>query len=427
MKKKLTHNLGLKLASLVLAFVLWFLVVTINDPKDTTSFSNIRVNLINTELLDKENKVYEVLDSTDVVRVTVEAPRSIIEQLRASDIVAEADVSKLTDINTIAINYYVQNVNAVSVSIEGNHDVVRLNVEDKASKWVKLTNSIIGEVAEGYMIANASPDQTMIEVTGPESAVERVNYAKVEIDVSGATTDLSANVEVKLYDKEDNPVEQDNLVKNVDYAHMSVYVLATKDVPVELNVMGTPDEGYMATGVVESAPATVKIAGVPSVLANVNKISIPEEELNITGAVDNVSAMINIKEYLPDNVRLADSSFNGRIAAVVYIEPKAEKTLNVASGNISIINLPQDFTASLPENIEAYTVQVEGLATFIEPLRQAAVNGVVDIAAWMDEQDITELTGGVYSIPITFNLSEDIIIKNHVTAQVTIQKKEEQQ
>lgn len=425
MKKKLTHNLGLKLASLVLAFILWFLVVTINNPKDTTSFSNIRVNLINTELLDEENKVYEVLDNTDVVRVTVEAPRSIIQQLRASDIVAEADVSKLTDINTIAITYYVQN--ADTVSIEGNHDVVRLSVEDKASKWVRLTSNVVGEVADGYMIANASPDQTMIEVTGPESAVERVSYAKVEIDVSGATTDLSANVEIKLYDKQDNAIEQDNLVKNVDYAHMSVYVLATKEVPIELNVMGEPAEGHMATGVVESTPATVKIAGMPSVLANVNKISIPGEELNITGVMDNMSAVINIKEYLPDNVRLADSSFNGRITAVVYIEPKVEKTLNVALNNISITNLPQDFTASLPEDIEEYAVQVEGLATFIDPLRQAAVSGVVDIAAWMEERELTELTEGVYSIPITFNLSEDIIIKNQVTAQVTIQRKEDEQ
>lgn len=425
MKKKLTHNLGLKLASLVLAFILWFLVVTINNPKDTTSFSNIRVNLINTELLDEENKVYEVLDNTDVVRVTVEAPRSIIQQLRASDIVAEADVSKLTDINTIAITYYVQN--ADTVSIEGNHDVVRLSVEDKASKWVRLTSNVVGEVADGYMIANASPDQTMIEVTGPESAVERVSYAKVEIDVSGATTDLSANVEIKLYDKQDNPIEQDNLVKNVDYAHMSVYVLATKEVPIELNVMGEPAEDHMATGVVESTPATVKIAGMPSVLANVNKISIPGEELNITGAMDNMSAVINIKEYLPDNVRLADSSFNGRITAVVYIEPKAEKTLNVALNSISITNLPQGFIASLPEDIEEYAVQVEGLATFIDPLRQAAVSGVVDIAAWMEERELTELTEGVYSIPITFNLSEDIIIKNQVTAQVTIQRKEDEQ
>ncbi len=424
MKKKLTHNLGLKLASLVLAFILWFLVVTINNPKDTTSFSNIRVNLINTELLEQENKVYEVLDNTDVVRVTVEAPRNIIAQLRASDIVAEADVSKLTDINTIAISYYVQTGD--TVSIEGNHDVVRLSVEDKASKWVKLRHNTIGEVAAEHMIANASPDQTMIEITGPESAVDRVSYAKVEIDVSGATTDLSANVEIKLYDQDDNEVKQDNLVKNVDYVHMSVSVLATKDVPIELKVMGAPAEGYMATGVTESTPSEVKIAGVPAALANVNKISIPAEELNLTGATESVSAVINIREYLPDNIRLADNSYNGRIAAVAYVEPKVGKTLNIPPQNISIINLPQNFTASMPEDIEGYSLEVEGLAAQIDPLRQAAVNGVVDIAAWMEERELQELAEGVYSIPITFNLSEEIIVKNEVTVQVTIQKKDGQ-
>ena len=62
MKKLLTRNLGLKLASLLLAFVLWFLVAQIYDPKDTVTFNNIQVRLINTELLDEEGKVYEVLD-----------------------------------------------------------------------------------------------------------------------------------------------------------------------------------------------------------------------------------------------------------------------------------------------------------------------------------------------------------------------------
>ena len=94
MKKLLTRNLGLKLASLVLAF----------DPKDTVTFNNIQVRLINTDLLEQEGKVYEVLDNSNLVRVTVTGPQSIVKsELRRNDIVAEADMSKLTDINTIAI------------------------------------------------------------------------------------------------------------------------------------------------------------------------------------------------------------------------------------------------------------------------------------------------------------------------------------
>ena len=141
MRKKIFKNWGLKLVSLILAFILWFLVVQIDDPIGTIRFNNITVRLTNTELLDEENKVYEVLDNTDSVNVTVSAPRSIREQLRASDIVAEADISKLTDINTVAITY---SVNYEIDSIEGDHDAVRLSVEDKSSKeCIKLMRGIM--------------------------------------------------------------------------------------------------------------------------------------------------------------------------------------------------------------------------------------------------------------------------------------------
>ena len=138
MGKKLLNNLGLKLVSIFLAVVIWFAVVMISNPKDSVTFSGITVNLVNTELLDSEEKLYEVQDNSDKVRVTVEAPRKVINQLRSSDIIAEADVSRLTEVNTIAINCSLLN-NAVEISsITSNPDVVRLKVEDKASKWVNV-------------------------------------------------------------------------------------------------------------------------------------------------------------------------------------------------------------------------------------------------------------------------------------------------
>lgn len=56
MKKLLTRNLGLKLASLVLAFVLWFLVAQIYDPKDTVTFNNIQVRLLTQICWSKKEK-----------------------------------------------------------------------------------------------------------------------------------------------------------------------------------------------------------------------------------------------------------------------------------------------------------------------------------------------------------------------------------
>lgn len=421
MKKLLTRNLGLKLASLLLAFVLWFLVAQIYDPKDTVTFNNIQVRLINTELLDEEGKVYEVLDNSNLVRVTVTGPQSIVKsELRRSDIVAEADMSKLTDINTIAITYYCENISNDSVEIKGNHDSVRLNVEDKTSKWIKLESNTIGDVASGYMIGNVTLDQTNIEVTGPKSAISQVDHAGVDINVTDSTTSLSANVDIKLYDADDNELVLESVKKNVDSAYMTVEVLATKEVPVEIEYMGVPEDGYMATGEVESSVPTVRIAGTVSTLVGISAITVPEDRMNITGQSDNLVDIINLKEYLPANVRLADKSFDGKITATVYIEPIVSKDLTVAAENISFTGVPDGMEAEITSTAEEYNITVSGLSRDVSILHDSSVTGILNLTQWMEDNGVEELTPGTYTIPVTFNLAEDITVVPDINIHIRL-------
>ena len=421
MKKLLTRNLGLKLASLLIAFVLWFLVAQIYDPKDTVTFNNIQVRLINTELLDEEGKVYEVLDNSNLVRVTVTGPQSIVKsELRRSDIVAEADMSKLTDINTIAITYYCENISNDSVEIKGNHDSVRLNVEDKTSKWIKLESNTIGDVASGYMIGNVTLDQTNIEVTGPKSAISQVDHAGVDINVTDSTTSLSANVDIKLYDADDNELVLESVKKNVDSAYMTVEVLATKEVPVEIEYMGVPEDGYMATGEVESSVPTVRIAGTVSTLVGISAITVPEDRMNITGQSDNLVDIINLKEYLPANVRLADKSFDGKITATVYIEPIVSKDLTVAAENISVTGVPDGMEAEITSTAEEYNITVSGLSRDVSILHDSSVTGILNLTQWMEDNGVEELTPGTYTIPVTFNLAEDITVVPDINIHIRL-------
>lgn len=421
MKKLLTRNLGLKLASLLLAFVLWFLVAQIYDPKDTVTFNNIQVRLINTELLDEEGKVYEVLDNSNLVRVTVTGPQSIVKsELRRSDIVAEADMSKLTDINTIAITYYCENISNDSVEIKGNHDSVQLNVEDKTSKWIKLESNTIGDVASGYMIGNVTLDQTNIEVTGPKSAISQVDHAGVDINVTDSTTSLSANVDIKLYDADDNELVLESVKKNVDSAYMTVEVLATKEVPVEIEYMGVPEDGYMVTGEVESSVPTVRIAGTVSTLVGISAITVPEDRMNITGQSDNLVDIINLKEYLPANVRLADKSFDGKITATVYIEPIVSKDLTVAAENISVTGVPDGMEAEITSTAEEYNITVSGLSRDVSILHDSSVTGILNLTQWMEDNGVEELTPGTYTIPVTFNLAEDITVVPDINIHIRL-------
>lgn len=429
MKKKLFSNWGLKLASLVLAFILWIVVVRIEDPQDTRTFRNVPVKLVNTSLLTDadEEKVYEVLEDTNVIKsVTVLAKKTVLDQLSASDIVAVADVKNLTTYsNTIEISVTIPLYGDQVDSITASNTVMKLNVEDKKNKWVDLKYNLIGEVAAGYMVGNVTLDQNQILISGPESQVAAVDHASLDVDVTDFSTNLSANMEIKLYDGDNNAIESRSVEKKVEYAHITVEVLATKEVPVVLTVMGTPADGYMATGVVDNEHSTVKIAGSPSLLNNISQIVIPEEALDITGATGDVTKTINLKEYLPDGVRLAQGGFNGRINVTVYVEKEVEKKLTVSSGNVSVVNIPEGYDVDFAEEVESYELVVKGLEAQISLLTDAGMKGVVDVAAWMAENEITEMPPGSRIITVNFGLAEDITVVRPVSVRLVFSKQEE--
>ena len=96
-KDWLLKDLWLKVVSIFLAIVIWFVWIQIENPTIPKDYANIKVNIINQEELNPEKKVWEVLDNSDTVKVTVTAPKTVINSLTSSDIIAEADASKMVD------------------------------------------------------------------------------------------------------------------------------------------------------------------------------------------------------------------------------------------------------------------------------------------------------------------------------------------
>ena len=424
LKRALLHNIGLKIASLLLAFVVWFIVVLVGDPQDTRPYNNIPVRLVNTDLLEEQGKVYEILDRTDVVRVMVTAPTSVFQSLRSSDIIAEADVSKLTDINTIAITYYALNTGAERVSFEGDHEVVRLNVEDRDSKWIRVAYQTTGNVAEGYIVGNTSVDQTLINISGAKSYVSQVTSATVELNVEGATNNISANVDIVLRDADGNRLSASRVEMSAEHLLMTAEVLATKEVPIEANIMGEPAEGYMMVGERELSQESVLIAGTLANLANVSKITIPPEKLDVTGLTEDKSFMINLKDCLPGNIRLAESDFNGKISVDVTVGQIRERNLEVPAENITFLNLPEGFTVSVVQDEEGQTapipITVSGLRENVNGLRASAIPGAVDIIEWMRTQGISALLPGIYEVPTSFEVGEFMTVTESGTVRIEI-------
>ena len=92
MKKKITNNWDLKLLALLFSVLLWLIVVNIDDPVKTVMFSGVEVKILNGNELEAQGQVYEILEDTGVVNVTVKGRRSIVEDISKENIKAVADM-----------------------------------------------------------------------------------------------------------------------------------------------------------------------------------------------------------------------------------------------------------------------------------------------------------------------------------------------
>ncbi len=424
MKKRLTNNWGLKLISFIFAVLLWLVVVNIDNPVKTKSFDNISVKLQNTNVIKDEGLVYEVLDSTDTVNVSVSAPRSYLELLSKDDIVAVADFNNITAADTINITFYSKRYNDKITNFKGNIESVKLNIEPEKMLQLVLKTKTEGEVEEGYVVGKVTTDQNQVRISGPESVVSRIKSAMVSVDVSGTTSNIATYADVKLYDAQEKEISAASIKKNVDSVKVGIEILATQTVPIKFSAMGEPADGYRMTGEITSTPSEITIAGSADVLKNISQIDIPAEALDITGLTESLITNVNLKKYLPDGVSIAENDSSGKAVVVVTIEEVQEKELKLGKNNIVIMNVPEGYKASLAEDSEI-VLEMSGLNSDVSAVMLGDIVGIIDVEAYMKEKEITRLEPGTYKVEIAFDLGENITITKPVMVELTIQEAEE--
>ena len=426
MKSKLTHNIGLKLASVFFAMALWMVVISINDPTNTEYYSDVPVKLINTELITDTGQVYEVLDGTDVIdRVAVKAPRSVLKEIKTENIIATADVSELSSLDTISIKLTTDSYNSKISSITGNIDTVKLKIENKRSKALALKASTSGQVQDGYLVGDITTDQNLVRISGPQSVIDQIAKAAVDVNITGMTSDIVTNADIVLYDVDDNVINASNITQNIKSVGVKVSIWQTIDVPVIYHVSGTAAAGYRATGEVEGNGETVKIAGKSNVLKNITEIDIPEEAIDITDQTGDYVTEVDISQYLPDGVFLA-SSDDAVKTVTVYIAPEVSKKLEIRQERVRIVNLPEGYDASISGLDESFVIEVIGLSRDVSGLQANSINGVVDIEKWMKSQGMDEPVPGYYTVEVDFGLSEDVVLLEPIKVTLHISKLEEE-
>lgn len=409
MRKKLTHNIGLKILSVAVAFLLWLVVVSVDDPITSRPYSSIPVELTNTQAVTREGKVFEVVDNSDVIGISVTAKRSILNTLSRDNFKATADMSKLDPTtNTVPIevksNRYADKIDNIVLKTRN----VAVNIENLQEEQYTIGIDTKGSPAEGCVVGNISLDKNVIKVSGPESIVSEIDRARASVNVSGMSSDISTEEDVILYDANGNEVDTSELTLSLSTVKIRVEIWKSKEVPVNFSYTGVPAEGFGTTGAATCSLSTVSIAGSKSALNSVDSITIPPTAVDITDARRTVEASVDISRYLPEGVAFASKDFNPVVLITVSVEALQTKMIEIPTSNITVSNVPEGMTAEMGGVGEVVAIEVKGLGDLFTNLNPATIVGIADLDQVERDEGEEELQEGVYELPVVFHLPDGI-------------------
>lgn len=371
MKERLTRNTGLKILSLLVAFLVWVVILNVDDPVITKTFRDIQVTTINENVLEEKDKVYEVV-SGNTVDVQVKAKRTIMETLDNSDFQAIADLSKLSVVYAVPIDVSVPRYGDRVEIVKENY-TMQVSLENLADKQLKINVVTSGTVAEGYYIKEKTTSPNIIKVSGAESLIDKVNEVVVEVNVNNERESFKKTAIPKVYDKNGTLMDSGNITLSYDEVDVSVDLLKTKTVNLFIDLKGTPYYGYRYKNF-EYEPKQVVIAGEQSELDKVQYIM---GEYNIDYKKEDIEDVVNIEDFIKNDVILIDENKNAVIN--IHIEKLKSKDINLSSSDIELKNLPPGKAANI-NSTDDIQVEVLGEEALLSGINKYNLKPYIDLS-----------------------------------------------
>jgi len=392
MKNKIFHEWLLKLVSVICAVVIWFVIYDYNDPEETRTYRNVKVTLVNTDRLTKDNKVFEVLDKTDVISdIQLKAKHSILKDIDRSDLNVIADFEDYKEAkNSVEIKISSSRHND-DIDIISSSNQLLLRVEDIVEKEFVVEVLPIDSLQDGYIIEGTLANPDSVKVTGAQSLVENVDKVAAEIAVADVSGDAVVQANLALYDKEGKAIEDDRLtfVDNPTvYVDLDVYV--TKTLPIKYIALGTTAEGFAVVGDATSEVSEIQIAGKKDKLAELTEIVVAGDALSFENVESDVMVSVDIADYLPEGVRLTQN--NGLAEVLVKISPIIEKEFVLQMNDVVIENVPEEYDKVVHVEEKAdFKVVLSGAELILDSMDEDDILAKVDIKKWMEARNVRKL------------------------------------
>ena len=407
MKEILTRNPGLKFLSLFIAFIIWLIIMNIEDPAIELRFDNIPVTVINEEALGSIDKIYSIV-SGEEVDVVVKGKRSIVEGLSRTDFTVTADLEELSIVNAMEIKVTVPGYGDQVEIVKQSVSTMAISLEKLVTEQFRVDIVERGSVRGGYYINEKTASPNIIQVSGAESIISKIKEVVVDVNVSGADETFTINATPQVFDHNGTLMDSEKMQFNHEEFAITVTLLETKTVKLFIEIQGTAAMGFDYSSF-EYEPKEVEIAGTGLELAKVPHIL---GTYNISGAREDIEDEVNINDFINNDIILIDEEQNAVVN--IDIEPVETKEISFPTNRIKINNVPENKTVEILRS-NALTVEVGGLQSEIEKVNLNNINPYIDLSAF---------EGNRGNISILFNSEDGKVTFSEVNIPIELHNKD---
>jgi YbbR domain-containing protein len=387
--------------ALVLAVVVWISAVTAANPNIEQTRS------VSLDLVGLDPDMLVVGSVPTQVRVTLEAPSSVMDSMSTSENAVQAwvDISGSEpgthDLEVqVQINPSYRPVRRSSVIPE----FVSITLEPLLTRTYPINLEVTGEPAVGYQKGRLSSEPSSVTISGAASLVTQIEEVNASMDISGATETIDRDIALVAVDQNGEPVS------GVTITPLDVSVIQPiflqggyRNVIVRVVTTGQPANGYKLTNITVSPLNMVVFSSDPQ-LVNDLPGYVETEPVDLTDAVDDIDTYVVIN--LPEGVTMVGEQFVLVQVSIAAIEGSLTMSLPV----IPIGLLPIHTAVISPESVD---VILSGPVPVLDTLTPDDIRVIVDVS---------DLELGTYQLePIVDVIPDRIVVEAVLPSTVEVE------
>ena len=411
MKKITDSKIFWAITALILSFVFWLYVTSVENDNIRQTFRGVRVELAGESLLrDSKNMVVTGL-STNTVSIELVGPRRVVSSLSSEDLAAQIDVSKLSQSAYASMQYtvsYPSRIDTSGISVTRKvPDTINFTVSKLNSKSIPIRGSFDGSIAEGYTARPVTFEPSELAVSGPDAFLRNLSYAWVSFSAIDVSTTYSIETGFTLMTAEDEPAVTDGITCSTDVVKATLPILEMKELPLTVNLIYGAGANESNTKV-SVEPESITLAGDSAILDAMNNIPVATISLADFNATYSYTYPISFDNSL--------INVEGITEAEVKVEIIGLESRNFTVRNIQCRGVTEGYEAEVLS--KALTVKLRGTP---ESLAKVTSEDLVAIAD-LSDYDIT--TGSnIVNVRIQVDGALDVgAIGGPYTIMVDIQK-----